>query len=37
MKLGYSNYAMKDLDIFEALPRLKDIGYDAMEIAVRRG
>lgn len=37
MKLAYSNYAMKDLDIFEVLPRLKDIGYDAMEIAVRRG
>ena len=37
MKLGYSNYAMKGLDIFEALPRLKDIGYDAIEIAVRRG
>ena len=37
MKLGYSNYAMKDLDIFEVLPRLKEIGYEAMEIVVRRG
>ena len=37
MQLGYSNYAMKELDIFEMLPRLREIGYEAMEIAVRRG
>jgi sugar phosphate isomerase/epimerase len=37
MKLGYSNYAMKGLDIFEALPRLKEIGYEAMEVATRTG
>jgi sugar phosphate isomerase/epimerase len=34
MKLGYSTYAMQRLDIFEALPRIRAIGYDAMEIAV---
>ena len=37
MKLGYSNYALKGLDVFECLPRLKEIGYEAMEIAVRKG
>ncbi len=37
VQLGYSNYAMKALDIFEALPRLKEIGYEAMEIAIRTG
>ena len=37
MKLGYSTYAMKDLDVFEALPRLRSIGYEAMEICVRDG
>ena len=34
MKLGYSTYAMQRLDIFEALPRTRSIGYDALEIAV---
>ena len=34
MKLYYSTYGMKQLDIFEALPRLKDMGYEGMEIAV---
>lgn len=37
MKFGYSNYALKKLDVFECLPRLKKIGYEAMEIAVRDG
>jgi sugar phosphate isomerase/epimerase len=37
MKLGYSNYAMQMVDVFEALPRLKSIGYEAMEICVRDG
>ena len=34
MKLYYSTYGMKQLDVFEALPRLKDMGYEGMEIAV---
>ena len=34
MKLYYSTYGMKQLDIFTALPRLKEIGYEGMEIAV---
>ena len=37
VKFGYSNYALKELDVFECLPRLREIGYEAMEIAVRRG
>ena len=37
MKLGYSTYAMKDLDVFEVLPRLRSIGYEAMEICARDG
>ena len=37
MKLGYSNYALKELDVFECLPRLREIGYEAVEIAVREG
>ena len=37
MKLGYSNYAMQMVDVFEALPRLRSIGYEAMEICVRDG
>jgi len=34
MKLGYGTYAMPTIDIFEALPRLRDIGYEAVEINV---
>ncbi len=34
MKLAYSTYAMKKLDVFEALPRLRDMGYEGIEIAV---
>jgi hypothetical protein len=34
MKLGYGTYAMPTVDIFEALPRLRDIGYEAIEINV---
>jgi sugar phosphate isomerase/epimerase len=37
MYLAYSTYGMKDLDIFEALPRLHDMGYQGMEIAVTPG
>ncbi len=37
MKLGYSNYGMKDVDILEALPRIRYIGYEAMELCARDG
>ena len=37
MKLYYSTYGMKSLDIFEALPRLRDMGFEGMEIAVTPG
>ena len=37
MKLYYSTYGMKQLDVFEALPRLADMGYEGMEIAVTPG
>jgi len=33
MKLGYSTYALQRLDIFDALPRIRSFGYDAIEIA----
>jgi sugar phosphate isomerase/epimerase len=35
MKLGYSTYAMKDLDVFEAVPRIHDLGYEFLEISAR--
>ena len=37
MKLGYSNYGMKDVGIVEALPRIRSIGYEAMELCARDG
>ena len=37
MDLYYSTYGMKDLDVLEALPRLRDMGYRGMEIAVQPG
>ena len=37
MKLGYANYGMHDEDIFDALPRLGEIGYEAMELTVSNG
>lgn len=37
MKLYYSTYGMKHLNIFDALPRLADIGYEGMEISVTPG
>ena len=37
MKLGYSNYGMKDVEILEALPRIHSIGYEAMELCARDG
>lgn len=33
MKLGYGTYAMQNLNIFDALPRLRKIGYEALEIS----
>ena len=33
-QLGYSTYALKMMDPFEALPMIKDVGYEALEIAV---
>jgi len=35
--LGYSTYAMKSVDVFDALPPVGEIGYTAMEICVRPG
>ena len=35
--LGYSTYGMQGLDVFESLPRVRDLGYTAMEICVRSG
>jgi sugar phosphate isomerase/epimerase len=33
-ELGYSTYALKMMDPFEALPMIKDVGYTALEIAL---
>ena len=35
--LGYSTYPLKKVDPFEALPKLRDIGYEALEICMSRG
>lgn len=37
MKIGYGNYGMREVDIFEALPRLRDMGYGAIELTVSDG
>ena len=37
MDLYYSTYGMQGVDVFEALPRLRDMGYRGMEIAVQPG
>lgn len=37
VKLGYGTYGMPGENLFEALPRLKEIGYDTVEIAVAPG
>ncbi len=37
MKLYYSTYGMQGEDVFAALPRLRDMGYEGMEIAVTPG
>ena len=36
-KLGYSTYALKMVDPFEALPKIRRIGYDSIEICMRKG
>ena len=33
MKIGYGTYAMQTKNIFDALPRLREIGYEAIEIS----
>ena len=37
MKLGYGTYAMQKLDVYEALPRLRALGYEAIEIMGEEG
>ena len=37
MELYYSTYGMKELDVFAALPRLAEMGYEGMEINVSPG
>ena len=37
MKLGYGTYGMKEVDPFEAVVGLKEIGFDAIEIAATKG
>lgn len=34
MKIGFGTYGMQSLDIFDILPRIKKIGYEAVEINV---
>ncbi|MBM3959588.1 MAG: sugar phosphate isomerase/epimerase [SAR202 cluster bacterium] len=33
-KLGYSTYALKAVDPFVALPRIREVGYEALEICL---
>ena len=37
VKLGAGTYAFRDVDVFEALPRLRQIGYEAIEILAGEG
>lgn len=37
LQLGYTTYAMKDADVFDAVPRLVDIGYEAVELVSSDG
>ncbi len=37
IKLGYSTYPLGEIDVFEALPRIRELGYEAIEICVRDG
>lgn len=34
LKLGYSTYALSTVDPFEALPKIREAGYEAIEIAM---
>jgi len=36
-KLGYSTYALKMMDPFEALRMIKDVGYEALEVCAANG
>jgi sugar phosphate isomerase/epimerase len=36
-KLGYSTYALKMVDPFEALRLIKDVGYEALEVCAADG
>ena len=36
-ELGYSTYALKMVDPFEALQLIKDAGYEALEVCLREG
>ena len=37
VKLGAGTYAFRDMDVFEALPGLRRIGYEAIEILAGEG
>ena len=37
IKLGAGTYAFRDVDVFEALPRLRRIGFEAIEILAGEG
>lgn len=37
LRLGYTTYAMKEANIFDALPRLAGIGYEAVELVSSDG
>lgn len=37
MQIGYSSYALKMVDVFDAVPRIREIGYDAFEVCARDG
>ena len=34
MKLAYSTYALQSFDVFDVIPRVAAIGYDALELNV---
>jgi sugar phosphate isomerase/epimerase len=37
LQLGYTTYAMRDEDVFDAVPGLVDIGYEAIELVSSEG
>ncbi|MCJ8328577.1 MAG: sugar phosphate isomerase/epimerase [Lentisphaeria bacterium] len=37
IKIGYGTYGMRDEDVFTALPRLREMGYEAIELMVTDG